>query len=166
MQIGSTSASSALLLNMLGASRANAASDAFSTTNDAAKSAAGVTNLPTRGAPISFESILALQTDHAERDAAAKAQGEALAATKPQTAEQKFLDYAQKSPAARMREDILKSLGLSEDALRQMTPDQRAAVEEKIKQLIEEKFRQAMHIDAGGADAQSATAQLHALLGA
>jgi hypothetical protein len=166
MQIGSVTASSALLLNLLGASRANAASDAFPSTNDTAKSAGGVTNLPSSGAPISFESILALQSDHAERDAAAKAQADAEAATKPKTAEEQFLDYAQKSPAERMRDDILKSLGLTEDDLAKMSPEERAAVEEKIKKMIEEKFRQGMHMDAGASASETSASDLQTLLGA
>ncbi|MFT3729441.1 MAG: hypothetical protein QM759_16575 [Terricaulis sp.] len=166
MQIGATSASSALLLNLLGASHANAASDAFPSTSDTAKSAASVTNLPSSGTPISFESILALQSDHAERDAAAKAEAEAAGPASPQTAEEKFLDYAQKSPAQRMRDDILKSLGLTEDDLAKMTPEERGAVEEKIKKLIEEKFRQGMHADAANSTSQTPATELQELLGA
>lgn len=165
MQIGASSASSALLLNLLGASRANATADAFPSTNDAAKSAGSVTNLPSSGAPISFESILALQTDHADRDAAAKAAADAAGPATPTTAEEKFLDYAQKSPAERMRDDILKSLGLTEDDLANMSPDERAAVEEKIKKLIEEKFRQGMHVDANSESEQTPAAALKDMIG-
>lgn len=55
--------------------------------------------------------------------------------------EQKFLKYAQMSPMDRMRANILKSMGLSEQDLKNMTPDQRAAVEQKIKELIEQSFQ-------------------------
>ncbi|PAY04343.1 MULTISPECIES: hypothetical protein [Bradyrhizobium] len=55
--------------------------------------------------------------------------------------EQKFLKYAQMSPMDRMRANILKSMGLSEEDLKNMTPDQRAAVEQKIKELIEQSFQ-------------------------
>ena len=55
--------------------------------------------------------------------------------------EQKFLKYAQMSPMDRMRANILKSMGLSEQDLKTMTPDQRAAVEQKIKELIEQSFQ-------------------------
>ncbi len=55
--------------------------------------------------------------------------------------EQKFLKFAQMSPMDRMRANILKSMGLSEQDLKNMTPDQRAAVEQKIKELIEQSFQ-------------------------
>ncbi|WP_338828085.1 hypothetical protein [Bradyrhizobium sp. 27S5] len=55
--------------------------------------------------------------------------------------EQKFLKFAQMSPMDRMRANILKSMGMSEEDLKNMTPDQRAAVEQKIKELIEQSFQ-------------------------
>ncbi|MCA6124074.1 hypothetical protein J6500_19565 [Bradyrhizobium sp. WSM 1704] len=54
--------------------------------------------------------------------------------------EQEFLKYAQMSPMDRMRANILKSMGLSEDDLKNMSPEQRKAVEQKIKDLIEQQF--------------------------
>lgn len=57
------------------------------------------------------------------------------------TVEQKFLKFAQMSPMDRMRANILKSMGLSEQDLKTMTPDQRAAVEQKIKESIEQAFQ-------------------------
>ncbi|GKQ53127.1 hypothetical protein [Bradyrhizobium sp. Ce-3] len=57
------------------------------------------------------------------------------------TVEQKFLKYAQMSPMDRMRANILKGMGLSEEDLKTMTPDQRAKVEQKIKELIEQSFQ-------------------------
>ena len=125
-----------------------------------------MTNVPNAAPPLSFETILALQSDHAQRDTAAKAQAAAIDAAKPQTAEEKFLDYAQKSPAERMRDDILKSLGLTEDDLAHMSPEARAAVEDKIKHIVEEKFRQGTHIDAGGSQAQTPAPELQEMLGA
>ena len=41
----------------------------------------------------------------------------------------------------RLRANILKSMGMSEQDLKNMTPDQRAAVEQKIKVLIEQSFQ-------------------------
>ncbi|WP_076858780.1 hypothetical protein [Bradyrhizobium mercantei] len=58
-----------------------------------------------------------------------------------ETVEQTFLKYAQMSPMDRMRANILKSMGLSEEDLKNMTPGQRAAVEQKIKELIEQSFQ-------------------------
>ncbi len=55
--------------------------------------------------------------------------------------EQTFLKYAQMSPMDRMRANILKGMGLSEQDLKNMSPDQSAAVEKKIKELIEQSFQ-------------------------
>jgi nitrogen-specific signal transduction histidine kinase len=55
--------------------------------------------------------------------------------------EKQFLDYAQMNPMDRMRANILKSMGLTEDDLKNMSPDQQHAVEEKIRQMIEQEFQ-------------------------
>jgi hypothetical protein len=55
--------------------------------------------------------------------------------------EKQFLDYARMNPIDRMRANILKSMGLTEDDLKNMSPDQQHAVEEKIRQMIEQEFQ-------------------------
>jgi len=55
-----------------------------------------------------------------------------------------FLDYANKTPAQRMRDSILKSMGLSEDDLKSMSPEKRKAVEETIRQRIKEAAEEAV----------------------
>lgn len=69
------------------------------------------------------------------------------------TAEEKFLAEAQKTPMERMREQVLDDLGLSEGALAQMSPEERRAAEDRIREMIEEKIRQAM----GATDAPAET---------
>ncbi|RZN21103.1 hypothetical protein CWO90_33705 [Bradyrhizobium sp. Leo121] len=54
--------------------------------------------------------------------------------------EQEFLKYAHMNPIDRMRANILKSMGLTEQDVQNMTPQQRQAVEQKIKDLIEQQF--------------------------
>ena len=54
--------------------------------------------------------------------------------------EQQFLDYAKESPMERMRAEILKSMGLTEDDLKKMSPEQQKAVEQKIEQIIKQKL--------------------------
>jgi hypothetical protein len=49
-----------------------------------------------------------------------------------------FLDYANKTPAQRMRDAILKSMNLSEDDLKSMSPEKRKAVEDAIAQRIKQ----------------------------
>jgi hypothetical protein len=54
-----------------------------------------------------------------------------------------FLAYANESPAQRMRDAILKSMGLSEDDLKSMSPEKRKAVEETIREKIKDAAEQA-----------------------
>jgi hypothetical protein len=59
------------------------------------------------------------------------------------TAVQDFLNYAKETPAQRMRDAILKSMGLTEQDLEKMTPEQRKAVEETIEKKIKDAAEQA-----------------------
>jgi hypothetical protein len=59
------------------------------------------------------------------------------------TAVSDFLDYAKKTPAQRMRDAILKSMGLTEDDLKRMSPDQRKAVEDAIREKIKDAAEEA-----------------------
>lgn len=85
-------------------------------------------------------------------EAQALAQGDAADAS--DKAREAFLAYARKTPMERLREQILKELGYTEDSLRQAPPDERAAVEDKIRKLIEEKMKEAAL--RGGADSLGA----------
>ena len=117
-------------------------------TNAAANSAGPLSILPTgAAAPLSFESILSLQS---------------LADEEPErltemSMTEKFLKEAQKTPMERMREQVLASLGLSEDALAQMPSDERRATEDKIREMIEEKIRQGMN---GGDKSPASNAEM------
>lgn len=64
-------------------------------------------------------------------------------------AREAFLRYAQQSPMERMREQILKSLGMTEESLKDLPLDERALVEEKIRKMIEEKMREAAEHASG-----------------
>jgi len=54
---------------------------------------------------------------------------------------QEFLDYAKMDPMERLRANILKSMGLTEDDLKNMTPEQQKAVEQKIEQIIQQQLQ-------------------------
>lgn len=58
-----------------------------------------------------------------------------------------FLQEIQKDPIERMREQILEELGLTEEDIGQMSPDERRAVEDRISTMIEEKLRQGFGTD-------------------
>lgn len=109
-----------------------------SNTASSANSAANATILPISAVtPLSFETVMNLQSlDEPEPTGLVE-----------QTATQKFLEEARKSPMERMREQILAELGLSEEALAQMPAEERRMAEDKIRDMIEEKLRQGMGAD-------------------
>lgn len=55
---------------------------------------------------------------------------------------QDFLDYAKMSPMERMREEILKSLGLTEQQFKQLPPAQQQAVNQKVEQIMLQQLQQ------------------------
>jgi hypothetical protein len=55
---------------------------------------------------------------------------------------QDFLNYAKETPAERLRDSILKSMGLTQQQLDQMPPAQRQAIEKKIEDIIKQKLQQ------------------------
>lgn len=55
---------------------------------------------------------------------------------------QDFLDYAKMSPAERMRENILKSLGMTEQQFEKLSPAQQQAVNQKIQQIMLQQLQQ------------------------
>jgi hypothetical protein len=63
-------------------------------------------------------------------------------AKKPETRADQFLKYMEKTPGERMREQILNSLGYSEEDLKNLTPEERMKVEAKIAYIMEEMLKQ------------------------
>lgn len=68
------------------------------------------------------------------------AQANKDSASNESSVEADFLKYAKMTPFDRMRAGILKSMNLTEDDLAKMSPDQRKAVEEKIRDAIEKQL--------------------------
>ncbi|RYG29559.1 MAG: hypothetical protein EON93_16500 [Burkholderiales bacterium] len=99
--------------------------------------------------------LLALQGDDAGKagqadDAlldGAKADGESGAV-------EDFLDYMKKTPEERLRDKILKALGLTEEDLQNMSPDERLGIENKIRDIIKETIVNAE--GQGGAEREKA----------
>lgn len=54
------------------------------------------------------------------------------------SAADKFLEYMKKTPEERLRDKILKALGLTEEDLANMSPDERIGIEKKIEDIIKE----------------------------
>lgn len=59
------------------------------------------------------------------------------------TPEAEFLEFAQKTPAERIRDAILDELGLTEESLDAMGPEARAAAEKQIAEKLKEKIERA-----------------------
>lgn len=156
MTIGAISTNPLLFLNSR-TQNADSAANAFAPTrtNDPANSAGSMSILPSSAAvKLSLENIIALQSLTPEETPKL----EEMSATA------KFLQEAQKTPVERMREQVLDQLGLSEDALAQMSPEDRRVAEDKIRQMIEEKIRQAMN--AGDEAPRSNAAMLQEVVSA
>jgi hypothetical protein len=79
-----------------------------------------------------------------------KAASGGLAATTGQSVEDKFLAYAKMSPADRMRASILSSMGLTEDQLKNMSPEQQKVVEQKIEHLVKQAAQKQIEKNGGG----------------
>ena len=127
-----------LLSLMSRAQNAGASAGVFApvNTNAAANSAGPLSILPSSSAvQLSFNNILALQSLTDEESAQLT----------EMSAMEKFLKEEQKTPMERMREQVFEALGLTEEALAQMTPDERRSAEDKIREMIEEKIRQGMN---------------------
>lgn len=141
------------ILQSLAAKRADQAAQAWfeqkTGETNAAKSAGALSILPaSQATPLSFDTILELQR-----------LDEPPATLKAPTPTEIFLEEARKSPMERMREQILEQLGITEEDLAQMSPEERRATEDQIRRLIEEKFRQAM-----GGDGEPAETNTEAML--
>ena len=135
MELGSAAAT---WLATLGKTGDSGAADAFTTQktgkSDAAKPAASNAGYSTSSpAQLDAAALLALQETGAKDSDGKKVDAKT-------SAEDQFLDYMQKSPAERLRDKILKALGVTEDDIKNMTLDERMGLEKKIQELIKESM--------------------------
>ena len=144
MFVGGTGSSAAIWLNSLGKTDEPSAADklfgAKSGKDDPAKPAASNTSFPT-APPVNLgvEALLALQDAAAPTSAQTPTgSSEAVAEDNGPSAADQFLDYMKKTPEERLRDKILKALGVTEEDIKSMTPDERVALEEKIKEIVKE----------------------------
>jgi hypothetical protein len=61
----------------------------------------------------------------------------------PKTAAQQLEDYVNMTPEQRMRADLLKKLGLTEEDLANMSPEERMGVEAKLRELVQQQMQEA-----------------------
>jgi hypothetical protein len=64
-----------------------------------------------------------------------------LAAKPAETAAQKFLEYANMTPAQRLEAEMLGQLGLTEDQFKAMSPAEQQKVMDKIRELIKQQVQ-------------------------
>jgi hypothetical protein len=64
-----------------------------------------------------------------------------LAAKPAQTPAQKFLEYANMTPAERMQAQMLNELGITEDQFKAMTPAEQQKVLDKIRELVKQQVQ-------------------------
>lgn len=62
-----------------------------------------------------------------------------VSAAPEKTAKDEFLDYAKLTPAQKMRAAMLARMGLTEEQVKAMSPEERQKIEDKIKQQIKEQ---------------------------
>lgn len=85
------------------------------------------------------------EQERIEQASAEKIAEHNAAVQKPQenNSREEFLDFMGKDSAERMREQVLLALGITEEELDAMPPEERQKVEMKIAAIIEEKIRMA-----------------------
>jgi hypothetical protein len=66
-------------------------------------------------------------------------QKSAVTAKPADSAVQKFLEYANMTPAERLHAEMLSQLGLTEDQFKAMSPADQQKVEDKIRELIKQQ---------------------------
>jgi hypothetical protein len=151
MSIGAITANPLVTANSSARGGSNGISGFLPTQNNAAKSAASATILPSSSAvQLSPEMLLMLQG--ANDSAPAEATPASLQAP---SIEDQFMAEAHKSPMQRMREQVMKAMGVTEEQLAQMSPEERRATEDRIKDLIQEKIREANNAGKGPPDSNT-----------
>lgn len=63
-----------------------------------------------------------------------------------------FLKWARMTPEERMRANVLASLGLTEESLAAMEPEERKKIEEKVREMIREKIERSTGVPGRLAD--------------
>jgi TPP-dependent pyruvate/acetoin dehydrogenase alpha subunit len=66
-----------------------------------------------------------------------------------ESAEDKFKAYAKMSPADRMRASMLSSMGITEEQLKNMSPDQQKAIEQKIAEQLKQAAQKQLEKSPG-----------------
>ena len=163
MQVGGMGASASAWLGSVGKSAAADAIELFSPPTklkrdeqqEQAEIAATRMSFPTAPpASLDASALLMLQGGGTDAGSVASNSGASTGMTEEDTTEEldsaaaeEFLEYMQKSPEERLRDKILKALGLTEEDVAAMSPDERMGLEKKIREIIKETM-----VKSGGPD--------------
>jgi len=63
-------------------------------------------------------------------------------APQPTGAVKAFLDYQKETPAQKLRDEILGTMGLTEEKLKHMEPKERTKLEAKIREIMKQKVEE------------------------
>jgi hypothetical protein len=69
------------------------------------------------------------------------ASGAGLDAVLGKSAKDEFMDYAKLTPAQKMRAAMLAKMGVTEEQLKAMSPEERQKIEDQIKKQIKEQVQ-------------------------
>jgi hypothetical protein len=69
---------------------------------------------------------------------------QAMSKAAGQSAADKFMAFAHENPMQRLRDQILHEMGMTEDDIKNMSPEDQAKVEEKIREKIQEALKKKM----------------------
>jgi hypothetical protein len=64
-----------------------------------------------------------------------------LSASPAKSAKDEFMDYAKLTPAQKMRAAMLAKMGVTEEQLKAMSPEERQKIEDQIKKQIKEQVQ-------------------------
>jgi hypothetical protein len=67
-----------------------------------------------------------------------------------------FMELSKMTPIERLRKELLDAMGLTEESLAQLPPEQRSAIEEEIRRAIKERLGTDGTEQAGAAEGQPA----------
>ena len=69
------------------------------------------------------------------------ASGDGLTSGPEKSAKDEFMDYAKLTPAQKMRAAMLAKMGVTEEQLKAMSPEERQKIEDQIKKQIKEQVQ-------------------------
>jgi uncharacterized metal-binding protein len=89
--------------------------------------------------PVSFPASFAASPTPSAAPSKSASAATSLTAKPAETAAQKFLEYANMTPAQRLQAEMLNQLGITEDQFKAMSPADQEKVMDKVRELIKQQ---------------------------